>query len=157
MSLKAQGITNFSIKELVHPHVYDSWGEERIIHFLDLRVFRGWQWIRSQRGNPIFMNTWGINVPDGYPEFVDRGLRWPGKSNAGSITSQHYFGRAGDGDEPGTPAKELYEWILKPDHQKALLDIGVTTIEDIDFTETWIHLDCRNWGHQINELQIVQP
>lgn len=154
--LEQNGIANFSMQELVHPYVADNYGEYRILHFLDLRVFKGWQWIRSARGNPIYLNTWALDIP-GYPKYDDRGLRWHGKSDTGKQTSQHYFGRAGDGDEKGTTARELYNWIMKPAHQEKLLDIGVTTIEDIEYTKTWVHLDCRNWGFEQTELQVVSP
>lgn len=154
MGLEKSGIKYFGIKELVHPHVYNAYGEERAIHFLDLRVFRAWDWIREQRGNPIYMNTWGINRGS-YPEFDDRGLRWRGKSDTGSLTSQHYFGRAGDGDELGTPASELYQWVL--DHQEKIMEFGVTTLESIEFTKTWVHLDCRSLGYIPSQLKIVTP
>lgn len=155
MSLRKLGITHFSIKELVHPYVYNKYGAARCIQFLDLRVVRAWDWIRETRGNSIYINTWGIDTPDWYPDFDDRGLRWPGESDTGSLSSQHYFGRALDGDEKGIKSKELYEWLLNK--QEKLLEFGVTTIENINFTRTWIHLDCRNWGREVNELQIVTP
>lgn len=156
-ALQHFGIENFSLHELVHPSVIRAGhSEARIIQFLDMRVFRAWQWIRTERGNPIYMNTWGLsNRPEWYPIMKGRGLRVPSKS--GYVTSQHYFGRAADGDELGTPAPELYDWIMKPDVQEALLGFGVTTIEDISYTDTWIHLDARNWGFQSDKLQIVNP
>jgi hypothetical protein len=136
--------------------VYRTYGHERIIHWLDMRVVRAWDWIREERGRPIYINTWGINKPDWYPQMVDRGLRWIGESNTGSQTSQHYFGRAIDGDEVGTPNQELYDWILS--RQDNIMEFGVTTIENIEYTRTWIHLDCRNWGHpNLQELNIVSP
>ena len=65
------------------------------------------------------------------------------------------FGRAGDGDEVGTSAEELYQWILE--RQDKMLEFGVTTIENVEFTKTWIHLDSRNYGFNIKELQIFTP
>jgi len=38
-----------------------------------------------------------------------------------------------------------------------LIDVGCTTIEDINFTPTWIHLDCRNLDKEITELLVVKP
>lgn len=156
MTLFEAGITNFTIKELVHPYPLEKYGQSKCLQFLDLRIVKAWQWIRSQRGKPIYINVYDRYPNDDYPTFVDRGLRWAGISETGQQTSQHFFGRALDGDEIGTPAHELYEWVLKEETQKELLKIGVTTIEDVKKTPGWIHLDCRNWGYKHKNLIIVE-
>lgn len=153
MTLKDHGIINFSITELAPPQICSSYSESRILHWFDMRIVKAWQWIRSQRGHTIYMNTWGINAPEWYPEMTGRGLRIPSKK--GHNTSQHYYGRALDGDEPGVDNKELYQFCL--DNGAKLLSMGVTTIEHIDYTPTWVHLDCRTPQPNQSDLYVVSP
>ena len=150
--LTTYGITNFTLEEMVPPEVFNNYSPQRVIQFLDMRVWRAVQWIRSERGNAIYVNTWGINRPDWYPEFTGRGLRIP--AGPGLVTSQHFYGRAADIDEVGIDNKELYQFCL--DNQGKLLEFGITTIEHLDDTPTWIHLDCRNWFTDITAIQIVR-
>jgi hypothetical protein len=45
--------------------------------------------------------------------------------------------------------------ILKA-HEDEFVSQGlITTVENIDFTLTWLHIDCRNTG--IDKLLIVNP
>lgn len=151
--LKDIGIQYFGLNEFIPQQIYGLHTEARLLHFIDLRVIRAWDWIRSQRGKPIYVNTWGVNRPQGYPIFNGRGLR----VGDGFTTSQHFYGRAGDGDEPGTPASELWDWIMQRENQEKLLQIGVTTIEHKDDTPRHVHIDCRNWGTNHTAIVIVRP
>lgn len=153
MTLKEAGIQHFTIKELVPPYITNQYPEWRILEWFDIRIIKAWDWIRETRGNPIYMNTWGVDTPDWYPEFTGRGLRIAMGDDFN--TSQHYFGRALDGDEPGVNNDELYEFCL--DNASKLVTIGVTTIEHIDHTPTWIHLDSRYVGENPAKLKIVTP
>ena len=40
-------------------------------------------------------------------------------------------------------------------HEKRLMDKGLTTVENVEFTKTWNHLDCRPTN--MTKLLIVNP
>ena len=49
--------------------------------------------------------------------------------------------------------KEVYDFILH--NQDKYFGIGLSTIENIEHTPTWLHLDCRLTG--LEEFKIVNP
>ena len=70
MILEKYGIRHFVIAEIVPPQILNDYVPHRAIQFIDMRILRAWDWIRHERGNTIYMNTYGINTPDWYPELA---------------------------------------------------------------------------------------
>jgi len=103
--------------------------------------------IRDRFSAPVHVNDW---YRGGH--LKERGFRLPG-TKTGAKYSQHKFGRACDFNIPGLTIEEIYDDILR--NEKIYLDFGVTTIEDVSFTKTWIHLDTRWTG--MDKIKIVKP
>lgn len=138
---------NFYLDEFVCPGIYSQYGS-RSVYFLDARIVTGMQFIREQIGKPIHINNWW----DGGP-LDERGLR-EFKTKTGAKFSQHKFGRAVDSNIVGTSVKDYFEFVMK--HEKYLIENQlITTIENISFTKTWLHCDCRYTG--LDHILIVNP
>jgi len=72
-----------------------------------------------------------------------------------SPTSQHTFGRAIDIKSPGISSLTIYNKLIQ--NTTILSNLGVTTLEDINFTPGWVHIDCRDWKIEKEEFYIVKP
>lgn len=101
----------------------------------------------------IFTRNWFdaaliINTPN----LQNRGYRTP-HSTVGAKLSQHKFGKAFDSNVVGLSAAKMHQEII--DNQKAFMNMGLTTLEDISFTKTWVHQDKRYTGK--DEILIVKP
>ena len=138
---------NIWLQELMHQQVYQSWGD-RSIMFLDPKIVNILQAIRNRFKVPIIMNDWHNGG-----RLMNRGFR-PHYSSVGAKLSQHRFGRAADchfGD--GLTVQEVYADIMA--NETWYMNQGLTTVEDIRHTTTWLHLDCR-WTNE-DKIRIVQP
>lgn len=128
-------ITDITVKELVGPDVYKQWGENAI-QFIDVRIIRVAQWLRTYTGKGIVVNNWvsgGVND--------ERGLRNP-NTTTGAKFSQHKFGRALDFNIVGLTSDQVRQIIR--DNWETLKALGLTTIEL--GTQGWVHIDCRYTG-----------
>lgn len=137
---------HFKIQELVPPTIYNIWGE-RSIYFIDRRLVILADFMRDFFGAPITINNWHTG---GTLRFC--GYR-PPDTKTGGFLSQHKFGRAIDLDVQGMASQKVYETIIK--NEKQFMIAGLTTMEDINSTPTWNHLDIR-WTEN-NFIQIVKP
>ena len=72
----------------------------------------------------------------------------------GGKLSQHKFGRAADIKIPGLTSRQIYDEILN--HEKIFMAAGLTTLENIDATPTWVHIDIRYQGNS-EKIIIVNP
>lgn len=130
--MKIPGLDFFEIEELVHPDIFETFGE-RSIHFLDPAMLRTIVAIRKKFG-PIVINDWmwGGN-------FKFSGLR-PMDSTVGAKYSMHKYGKAADcKSEKYTPA-EMQEFILANPH--CFPDLR--RMENVSHTPTWLHIDTAN-------------
>lgn len=124
--------THFRIEELVPPGVFSARGQSAW-ELLDAAILVSADAIRTHFG-PIVINNWH----DGGP-LKESGLR-SFTSATGAVYSQHRYGRALDLHPRNATPQEVYEYILA--HPESFPHI--TTLEDIRYTATWIHIDCRN-------------
>ena len=138
--------SNIWLQELVSRPIYQAWGD-RSAMFLDARVPSFLQFLRNRYGKPIILNNWS-----GGGSFHNRGFRAP-NSSVGAAYSQHRFGRAADFHISGMAVQEVYQDILA--HQELMISHGISTLENIQFTPTWIHADCR-W-HTQPGIWVVNP
>ena len=137
---------NFILEEFIDPETFKKWGDKSI-YFLDKKIISIAQFIRDRFKLGVTINNWhaGGNLQH-------RGFR-PPACTVGAALSQHRFGRALDCNVAGIFPRDLAKDIINNfDIYKKL---GVTTIEDPEFTDTWTHTDCR-WTDS-EDLLIVKP
>jgi hypothetical protein len=113
-----------------------------------MRIILGLQKLREVAGVPFTINNW---VKGG--SFDERGLRLP-NTRTGARWSQHKYGRAIDIDPVGISVAELFQ-IAKDNEKLFIENQWITTIENIAFTKSWLHIDCRYTGR--SEFLIVNP
>ena len=139
----------FSIEEFVPPEIFKSY-RENSIWFIDSRVVEGANLLRSLLG-PITINNWHTGG-----KYKESGLRamW---STTGAAMSQHKFGRAIDIKVDTMKSKDVFKFILDSWVSNSVCKF-FTTLEDVEYTKTWVHLDCRNIGGDTkNTPLIVKP
>jgi hypothetical protein len=135
---------NFDLRELVSPDAYTALGDNAR-WLLDPRLVNVVQAIREIAGKSITVNNWHAGGT-----YKDSGYRMP-NSVTGATLSQHRQGRAADLKIAGlTPSEGLK---LIKDNWAKLAALGLTTVEDIACTPTWLHVDCR-WTGQPNLLVV---
>lgn len=136
----------FTIQELVPSSIYSAYGE-RSWMFLDREAVEMLNQIREFIGVPITVNNWATGGT-----YELSGFRPPDTSIGGKL-SQHKFGRAFDLKFRNMTAADAHRRIR--DDADKFMSFGLTTIEDIAFTPTWVHIDCRITGQ--TDLLIVKP
>lgn len=137
---------NFILEEFICPEIYHSWGESSI-WFLDDRIITIAQFMRTRLGVPCTINNWHNGG-----QYKESGLRYFG-TTTGAKFGDHLFGRAIDAKFKDTSPAQVHQFIK--DNWAALSLLGLTTIENLEFTPTWTHLSTRNWGD--HKLHIVNP
>jgi hypothetical protein len=115
--------------------------------FIDKRIVEVAQRLREQFGS--------IVINDAY---IGGGYNWSGfrtfDCGVGAKYSQHRFGRALDLkflDQIEPSAVQAY--IMQ--HEEEFLQLGLTRMENTDYTPTWLHIDCMFTG--MNKIQIFNP
>lgn len=142
---------NFDIREFVPPAVWTRF-RERSAWMIDPRLVQVAELIRELAGQPVRINDWHMRG-----RFTMRGFR-PSDAITGGMYSQHRRGCAIDVDAGKVPIRDLVDLCEKNlDRFHAL---GVYTLEDPDFTPSWLHLDLRVRIEGIHPKQgflFVQP
>lgn len=136
----------FKIQELVPPQIFAQFGD-RSWWFLDRKAVQMLDEIRELLGVPIVVNNWHTGG-----QYKESGFRLPDTATGGRL-SQHKFGRAFDPKPVGMTPQEAHKFILN--HEKQFMAIGLTTLEDIAKTPTWVHVDNRWTG--LSNILIVKP
>jgi hypothetical protein len=140
---------HFALNELVPPDVIASRGEQAW-QLMDERILRGADWLREKFGPCV------INGKFGGKGFTESGLRNP-LTTTGARWSQHKFGRAVDLKFLRVNVKEVYDYILA--NQPEARANGITTVENINATPSWLHCDCRLLPETFpsNGILVVNP
>lgn len=133
----------FDIRELVPPDVWASRGEaawelidQRLIFTLDDL------WLEL---GAFVVNDWHKGG-----SYKESGLRSAGTST-GAQYSQHKFGRAADCKFKDHKPIDAYQYI-QANYEKFPY---LSTIEDLEATPTWLHIDVRN--HNNGGIKVVKP
>lgn len=134
---------NFDLVEYMPKAVFEQFGN-RCTWFLDTKLINVVQLLRDQYG-PITINDWHQG---GNYEYSGFRPQW---SSVGAAYSQHRFGRAADLKFANHTVKEVYEDII--DNKRIWLERGLTTLENVRHTPTWLHIDVR----PSKEFLIVNP
>lgn len=137
---------HFDVREFVPPQIWNKYGEKSI-WFIDPKIIQIATFYREFFNVPIVINNWYIGG-----KFMYRGYR-PPRVNIGSEFSQHKMGRAFDCHSPSITPQEMYKLIL--DNPTKFQEAGLTTLENIIFTNTWLHSDCRPTNQ--DTILIVNP
>lgn len=125
---------NFYLDEFINDEIYKRF-KGKSIWFLDIRVIAIAQLLRTLSGRSVTINNWYNGG-----QYKDSGLRRL-SGGIGAKYSQHRYGRAIDVKVEGLTIAEVLDIIV--DNEQAFRQAGLTTIEDIKYTPTWMHLDCR--------------
>jgi hypothetical protein len=139
----------FALNELVPPDVIQARGEQAW-QLMDERILRGADWLREKFGPCV------INGKFNGKGFTESGLRSP-FTTTGAKWSQHKFGRAVDMKFLKVNVKEVYDYILA--NQPEARANGITTVENINATPSWLHADCRLLPESFpaNGILVVNP
>jgi hypothetical protein len=141
----------FALNEVIPATIIAERGE-RAWQLMDDRILMGADWLREKFGPAIINGRFNGKV------FTESGLRDPFDTTSKSAKwSQHKFGRAVDMKFLKVTPKEVYDYIIRnPGEARAN---GITTLEDIAFTGTWLHCDCRALPDTFpdNGVLVVKP
>jgi len=139
--------TNFHLHEFIDSKTYARFGNASI-WFIDPRIIQVAQFIRDRHKKPIVINGKFSGVTFNYSGFDP-----PGGYRRATSLSQHRFGRAVDLKFIGMTVQEAYKDIIE--NQDLYLKIGLTTVENIKHTPTWLHCDVRTT--KMDKIKIVNP
>lgn len=142
---------DFEIEEFVPPEIFRKYGAKSVWWIRKDRV-QACQWIRTTTGRAVTLNTWHRGG-----RLKERGYRLP-DSDTGSDLSQHRAFNAVDISVSGWSARRLFAFIV--DNYAEISKFGITTLEDLEFTPTWVHMDGRTWVPGImpeGAFYIVKP
>jgi len=138
---------HFFLDEFIDPIIYGKWGAKSI-SFLDHRIVLAAQFIREKTGKSVTINNWSSGG-----QYKESGLR-RFDTRTGARMSQHKFGRAIDVKVSGMTPTQVFA-ILKANERYLIDNQIITTIENVAFTKTWAHVDCRLTG--LDHLLVVNP
>lgn len=131
------GHPSFDVREFVHPAFVKAVGIENARWFIS-DFQRDFAFLLREKLNvAILLNNWHVGGQN-----VGKGTRPRSyKPKGGGEFSQHYLARALDPSTKEFTPKQMFECIM--DNEKDFRAIGLTTIEDVRSTKTWLHGDCR--------------
>jgi len=137
---------NFKLSEFIDKETYQKYGTKSL-WFIDKRIVNIAQFIRSRHKMAVTINNWSSGG-----SYSLSGFR-PPQATIGAKMSQHRYGRAIDVKISGMTPQELYQDILA--NERLYMKVGLTTIENIEATPTWNHLDIRETD--IDHILVVDP
>jgi len=137
---------HFDLREFVPPEIWKAYAENSV-WFIDPRTVAIATAYREHFKCPIIINNWHTGG-----SLTMRGYR-PPDAKTGARLSQHRFGRAFDCHFIGVTAQDVFREIVA--NFAKFHAVGLTTLEDVAHTPTWLHSDCR--ATQKNEPLIVRP
>lgn len=139
------GSKYFIVEEFVDKRTFQMRGL-KAAELIDLRTVKIVDLLREYAG-PLIINDWykgGQYKSSGFRAVWDQ---------TGGILSQHRCGRAADVKSKKFKPGQLLSIIMQ--HKAEFMAAGLTCIESLQFTPTWLHLDCRPTG--LGELVFVAP
>lgn len=138
--------THFRVEEFVPSELFERFGESSL-WFIDKRIVDIAEVIRQRFNKPVIINNWHSGG-----SFNNRGFRMPNCA-IGGFLSQHKRGCAIDVNVEGVTPNEVYKDIV--DNFSLYSKVGLTTVENMEFTPGWTHCDCRMTKN--DKLLIVNP
>lgn len=146
------GSKYFDVREYVDARTWGVLGVKSA-WLIDPKIVAICDLIREKSGVPVTVNNWHFAKP-GATVYKASGYRaiW---EKVGGQLSQHRCGRAADVKVKGLIPLRVFQIIQanKAEFEAA----GLTTMEDLRFTPTWTHLDCRARLEGNTGILIVKP
>lgn len=131
--------THFYVDELIHPNIYKRFGKYSL-KFMNPKLLNVLAIIRNLIKEPIVVNSWGSGG-----NFINSGLRDFKKPLNGKLSySRHYYGLCLDLKPKTMTIKRLFK-IIK-ENESLFIEAGLTVIEDIRYTPTWLHISVEYTG-----------
>ena len=149
------GSKYFDIREFVDERTWKILGVKAAC-LIDPAIIRVADLLRQKTGQPVTVNNWSFAKP-GETVYKASGYRaiW---EKVGGQLSQHRCGRAADFKVRGMRPAQVFALIMA--NQAEFEAAGLTTVEALEFTRTWLHLDVRprvdGW-HPNAAFLIVRP
>lgn len=137
---------HFKLEDFMPPDIIRVYGQSAQ-WFIDPILVTLMDFVADHFSKPVTVNNWHTGGVLKY-----RGFRPPDYTGGGKL-SQHRYGRAADFNVFGESIPDVYAEILK--HEKLFMEHGLSTIEDIAHTPTWIHADIRWTGGE--HILVVKP
>jgi hypothetical protein len=128
----------FDVREFVCPRTFKMLGVKSA-WLIDPKIVRVCDLLRELVGAPVTVNNWHYAAPH-ENKYVASGFRAVWEKVGGQL-SQHRRGCAADVKVKGMSPAALLSVIMA--HGDRFDAAGLTTIESIDFTPNWLHLDTR--------------
>lgn len=145
----------FDVREWVDERVWKSRGIKSA-ELIDPKIIRIADLLREKSGVPVTVNNWFF-ARAGETVYKSSGFRAVWDRTGGQL-SQHRCGRAGDFKVRGFSPAQVHRLILT--NTIEFEAFGLTTLEDLKFTPSWSHLDCRAkvpGVHPETGMLIVRP
>lgn len=136
----------FEIQEFVPPQTFKRFGANSI-WFINPKIVELATAYREFFKLPVVINNWNRGG-----QFSYRGYR-PPRVNVGAEYSQHKLGNAFDCNIGSMTEKQMFDAVKE--NFSFFKEFGLTTLEDYNFTDGWLHSDVRHTN--LNELLIVKP
>jgi len=145
----------FDCREWVDERVWKSRGVKSA-ELIDPKIVRIADLLREKSGVPVTVNNWFF-ARSGESIYKSSGFRaiW---DRTGGQLSQHRCGRAGDFKVRGFSPSQALSLIIANEAEFGAL--GLTTVEALLYTPSWLHLDCRakiQGVHPESGFLIVKP
>lgn len=139
---------NIAWQEVFNEEYYEKWKNTpwRFQQKLDERIIFAQQRLIERFGT-MYLNDWKWGGDND-----SRGWR-PPEDPDGAEYSDHKYGRALDSVPQEVELKEIHLDIA--DNPEWYLDIGITTIESIEYATSWLHISNR-W-HSYDGILVVTP
>lgn len=135
---------HFEIRQLVPPEVFTSRGESAW-ELIDQRLIFTLDDLWTEIGEFV-VNDWHVGG-----QYKESGLR-DADTGTGAKYSQHKFGRACDCKFKTVKPIDAYQYVMA-NHEKFPY---LSTVEDIESTPTWLHVDVRNHNDKV-VIKVVKP
>lgn len=142
----------FDVREYVDRRTWFMLGIEAA-WMIDERTVKIDTLIRVKTGLPVTINNWWMSTPNN-PIYDSSGYR-PKWDETGGLLSQHRCGRASDKKVRGMTPAEVLAVVMKDEDE--FLAAGLTTIENLQHTPTWLHTDCRARLTKKSGILFVDP
>ena len=125
---------DFYLDEFINDDIYKRFGASSV-WFIDPKIVAVAQLVRDLTHCPVTINNYATGG-----RYKNSGLRKL-SGGIGAKYSQHRYGRAIDVKVSGMTPKEVFQIIS--DNEDLFMRAGLTVIEKLKFTPTWLHLDVR--------------
>ena len=137
---------HFDLREFIPKEIYEQFGDKSTI-FINPNLVVVCEWLRVTLNKSITINNWHTGGQYNYS-----GYR-PPDCKEGARLSRHKLGVCADLKIAGMTPKQVFEYIKL--HWKELRDMSLSTVEDINYTPTWIHVSVE-WT-DLDTLVIIKP